>query len=189
MQKLPAAAFFAAVLTVLSAGGAAWAADVTQPVKTIMDATVSNWLGGDSEWEDIFDDAKLEHDYSKDFVAKYQAAAQFPAADDGISPFDYDVIVGGQDSCPLEDVNITPQPAAGPMTEVVATFKKSTCMGSDADYQKTTAVRFKVIEEAGRPVIDDIVTMDDSGHSNSLKAVMQEIVRQQPSDRTEQPQQ
>src|SRR5215813_11651008 len=72
--------------------GAAHAADATAPVKEVMDATKSNWADNNSDWTDIFDASRLDHLYSKDFVAKYQAAAQFPAADDdGISPFDYDV--------------------------------------------------------------------------------------------------
>ncbi|TIX90004.1 hypothetical protein [Rhizobium sp. P44RR-XXIV] len=163
----------------------ALAADATVPVKVIMDATVSNWAGGDSDWQDIFDESKLKEDYSKDFAAKYQAAAQFPAADeDGISPFDYDVIVNAQDACPLEEVKLAAQPPRGNVTEVLATFKKSTCMGTDADYQKVTTVRFEVIQEAGKPVIDDIVTNDDNGSPSSLKSVMQDLVKQQqqPSD-------
>ncbi|MDK4737678.1 hypothetical protein PH547_02230 [Rhizobium sp. CNPSo 3464] len=196
MQKIAAAALFAVFLPLSLGASSAGAADVMAPVKTVMDATVSNWAGGDSDWQDIFDDSKLKDIYSKDFVAKYQAAAQFPAADeDGISPFDYDVIVGGQDACPLQELNIAPQPPKGDTTEVIATFKKSVCMGTDADYQKTTAVRFEVIQEAGKPVIDDIITVDDGGQSNSLKSVMQDIVKQQqqqPSDQTpqqDQPQQ
>ncbi|MGY5807460.1 hypothetical protein ACXHXG_07090 [Rhizobium sp. LEGMi198b] len=196
MQKIAAPALFAVFLPLSLGASSAAAADVMAPVKTVMDATVSNWAGGDSDWQDIFDDSKLKDLYSKDFVAKYQAAAQFPAADeDGISPFDYDVIVGGQDACPLQELNIAPQPPKGDTTEVIATFKKSVCMGTDADYQKTTAVRFEVIQEAGKPVIDDIITVDDGGQSNSLKSVMQDIVKQQqqqPSDQTpqqDQPQQ
>ncbi|KAA1178917.1 hypothetical protein FP026_19630 [Rhizobium tropici] len=169
----------------------ALAADATTPVKAIMDATVSNWAGGDSDWQDIFDESKLKDIYSKDFAAKYQAAAQFPAADeDGISPFDYDVIVNAQDACPLEDVKIAAQPPKNNATEVLATFKKSTCMGSDADDQKVTTVRFEVVEEGGRPVVDDIVTNDDNGNPSSLKGVMQDLVKQQqqqPSDQQSQP--
>ena len=59
------------------------------------------------------------------------------------------------------------------------------CMGTDADYQKTTTVRFEVIQEAGKPVIDDIITIDDNGSPSSLKSVMQDLVKQQqqqPSD-------
>ncbi|MDL2405688.1 hypothetical protein PY650_08410 [Rhizobium calliandrae] len=196
MQKIAAAALLAVFLPLSLSANSASAADAMSPVKVVMDATVSNWAGGDSDWQDIFDEGKLKDLYSKDFVAKYQAAAQFPAADeDGISPFDYDVIVGGQDACPLKEVNIVPQTPKGGTTEVVATFKKSTCMGTDADYQATTTVRFEVVQEAGKPVIDDIITVDDAGQTNSLKAIMQDIVKQQqqlPSEQApqqDQPQQ
>jgi len=186
MQKFAASALVFTFLQFSFGANMALAADATAPVKVIMDATVSNWAGGDSDWQDIFDESKLKDVYSKDFAAKYQAAAQFPAADeDGISPFDYDVIVNAQDACPLEDMKLAGQPPKGDVTEVFATFKKSTCMGSDADYQKTTTVRFEVIQEAGKPVIDDIITIDDNGNPSSLKSVMQDLVKQQqqqPSD-------
>ncbi|WP_113503420.1 hypothetical protein [Rhizobium sp. SYY.PMSO] len=191
MQKYAAAALAFTLFQIPFGAQVALAADATTPVKAIMDATVSNWAGGDSDWQDIFDESKLKDIYSKDFAAKYEAAAQFPAADeDGISPFDYDVIVNAQDACPLEDVKIAAQPPKDNVTEVLATFKKSTCMGSDADYQKVTTVRFEVIEEDGRPVVDDIVTNDDNGNPSSLKSVMQDLVKQQqqqPADQTQQP--
>ncbi len=191
MQKYAAAALAFTLFQFPFGAQVALAADATTPVKAIMDATVSNWAGGDSDWQDIFDESKLKDIYSKDFAAKYEAAAQFPAADeDGISPFDYDVIVNAQDACPLEDMKIAAQPPKDNVTEVLATFKKSTCMGSDADYQKVTTVRFEVIEEDGRPVVDDIVTNDDNGNPSSLKSVMQDLVKQQqqqPADQTQQP--
>ncbi len=191
MQKYAAAALAFTLFQIPFGAQVALAADATTPVKAIMDATVSNWAGGDSDWQDIFDESKLKDIYSKDFAAKYEAAAQFPAADeDGISPFDYDVIVNAQDACPLEDMKIAAQPPKDNVTEVLATFKKSTCMGSDADYQKVTTVRFEVIEEDGRPVVDDIVTNDDNGNPSSLKSVMQDLVKQQqqqPADQTQQP--
>lgn len=186
MQKIAAAALLSVFLPLSIGAGSALAADVTTPVKAVMDATVSNWAGGDSDWQDIFDENTLADRYSKDFIAKYKAAAQFPAADeDGISPFDYDVIVGGQDACPLQELNIAPQAPKGDETEVIATFKKLACQGSDAASQATTTVRFEVVHEADKPVIDDIITVDEGGQSNSLKDVMQDIVKQQqqqPSD-------
>jgi hypothetical protein len=186
MQKFAASAIAFTLFQFSFGAHMALAADATTPVKAIMDATVSNWAGGDSDWQDIFGEDKLKDIYSKDFGAKYEAAAQFPAADeDGISPFDYDVIVNAQDACPLEDVKIAAQPPKNNVTEVLATFKKLTCIGSDADYQKVTTVRFEVIEEGGRPVVDDIVTNDDNGNPSSLKSVMVDLVKQQqqqPSD-------
>lgn len=157
------------------------AADVTAPVKEIMDATIKNWSGADSDWIDIFDPGKLSRLYTKDFVTKYQAAIQNPAADeDGVSPFDYDVIVNGEDACPLEDLTYEPKPTAGGATEVVVTFKKATCMDDGSDKQAVTTVRFEMLEEAGKPVIDDIVTEGDPGQpANSLKNTMVQIAKGQ----------
>jgi len=181
MPRLAAAAFFISLSSLgLSPSGAYATVDAAAPVKAVMDATVANWSGGDSDWQDIFEASKLAELYSKDFVEKYQAAAKFPAIDDdGISPFDFDVIVGGQDACPLEDVTITPQAPAGPITEVVARFKKSTCMGTAAEFQSYTSVRFEVTQSDGKPVIDDILTVDDDGKTNSLKDMMESIVKEQ----------
>jgi len=157
------------------------AADVTEPVKEVMDATMKNWSGADGDWIDIFDPSKLSRLYSKDFVAKYQAAIQNPAADeDGVSPFAYDVIVNGEDACPLEDLTYTPKAVAAGTAEVVVTFKKATCMDDGSDKQALTTVKFEMLDEGGKPVIDDIVTEGDPGQPpNSLKNTMVEIAKGQ----------
>src|SRR4051812_6018728 len=100
MKKI--AVLFAGLIAALSVlPRVSAAADATAPVKEIMKDTQKNWAGDNSDWIDIFDEATLNRLYSKDFGDKYKAAAQNPAADeDGISPFDYDVIVNGQDACP-----------------------------------------------------------------------------------------
>ncbi|WP_195909550.1 hypothetical protein [Rhizobium tubonense] len=180
MPKFAAMALSTFFLSLASGTLAASAADVVAPVKEVMDATAANWAGGDSEWQDLFGPDKLNHLYSKDFIAKYEAASKFPAVDDdGISPFDYDVIVQGQDACPLEDVTIKPGTPANGKTEVIAQFKKQTCMGTDAANQAFSVVRFEVLEEDGKPVIDDILTVDENGKDSSLKETMDSIVKQQ----------
>ncbi|NEJ73658.1 hypothetical protein GR197_24475 [Rhizobium phaseoli] len=168
------------IASLIALSGAAHAADATAPVKEIMDATGSNWADNNNDWTDIFDASRLDHLYSKDFVARYHAAAQFPAADDdGISPFDYDVIVNGQDACPLEDITTTAAPPVDGTTEVTVRFKKSAC--SDApDAKDYTTVRFEVVEEAGQAVIDDIVTENiETQARDSLKATMALIAKGQ----------
>lgn len=162
------------IASLIAFSGIGHAADFIAPVKEIMEATKSNWADNNSDWTDIFDASRLGRLYSRDFVAKYQAAAQFPAIDDdGISPFDYDVIVNGQDACPIADLSITPKPAANGTTEVIAAFKKSACMDDGTDKNAVTTVRFEVIDEGGKPVIDDIVTEGDPGQPpNFLKNTM-----------------
>ncbi|MBB4290145.1 hypothetical protein GGE16_002185 [Rhizobium leguminosarum] len=170
----------AVIASLIAFSGAARAADATAPVKEIMDATRSNWADNNGDWTDIFDASRLAHLYSKDFVAKYQAAAQFPAVDDdGISPFDYDVIINGQDACPLEDLTMAAAPVVNRTAEVTVRFKKSAC--SDApDAKDYTTVRFEVIEEDGTPVIDDIVTENiETQGRDSLKATMALIAKGQ----------
>jgi hypothetical protein len=62
---------------------------------------------------------------------------------------------------------------------VVAQFKKQTCMGADAANQAFSVVRFEVLDEGGKTVIDDILTLDESGKDSSLKDTMDSIVKQQ----------
>ena len=169
-----------ATLFSLTAAAAAFAADMTAPVKVVMDITAGNWAEseGEAEYRDLFDEAQLGRLYSRDFVEKYRAAAKFPAYDEGTSPFDYDVIAGGQDGCPLKDVTIEQKGQEGAATEVDATFKNRTCFGDDAEYQQAATVKFMVVEESGKPVIDDILTQggDDAAYG-SLKDTMAEIAR------------
>ena len=123
MKKI--AVLFAGLVAALSvAPGLSLASDATAPVKEIIDDTKKNWASDVSDWIDIFQESMLDRLYSKDFGDKYKAAAKNPAADeDGISPFDYDVIVNGQDACPLQDLSIeNGQPANG-TTEVTVKFK------------------------------------------------------------------
>ncbi|MBX5161094.1 MULTISPECIES: hypothetical protein [unclassified Rhizobium] len=168
------------IANLIALSGAAHAADATAPVKEIMDATGSNWADNNNDWTDIFDASRLDHLYSKDFVARYNAAAQFPAVDDdGISPFNYDVIVNGQDACPLEDMTTAAAPPVDGTTEVTVRFKKSACSGAP-DAKDYTTVRFEVVEEAGQAVIDDIVTENiETQARDSLKATMALIAKGQ----------
>ncbi len=176
MKKI--AVLFAGLVAALSfAPGLSLAADATGPVKEIIKDTQKNWAGENSDWIDIFEESTLGRLYSKDFGDKYKAAAQNPAADeDGISPFDYDVIVNGQDACPLQDLSIeSGQPANG-TTEVTVKFKAATCMEGAPNKDAFTTVRFEVVEESGKAVIDDIMIQGEEGQGPiSLKEAMVQI--------------
>ncbi|MBB3391851.1 hypothetical protein FHT82_004629 [Rhizobium sp. BK275] len=176
MKKI--AVLLAGLVAALSfAPGLSIAADAIAPVREIMKDTQKNWAGENSDWIDIFEEGTLSRLYSKDFGDKYKAAAQNPAADeDGISPFDYDVIVNGQDACPLQDLSIeSGQPANG-TTEVTAKFKAATCMEGTPNRDAFTTVRFEVIEENGKSVIDDIMIQGEEGQGPiSLKEAMVQI--------------
>ena len=138
------------------------AADFKAPVSEIMTAATGNWqdMGTDSDtpppYVDYFSEDFLTRLYSKDFVAKYREAAKYPAYDDGGSPFDYDPIIGGQDGCALKDVTtVEAQPANG-AEDVTVTFDNSHCFGERASDWKPETLVFKMIEEDGRAVVDDI---------------------------------
>lgn len=173
--------FAGLVAAVSFASGLSLAADATVPVKEIMQDTQKNWASDASDWIDIFEESLLGRLYSKDFGDKYKAAAQNPAADeDGISPFDYDVIVNGQDACPLQDLSIeSGQPANG-TTEVTVKFKTATCMEGAPNKDDVTTVRFEVIEENDKSVIDDIMIQGEEGKGpTSLKETMGLIAKGQ----------
>lgn len=149
--------------------GAALAADVTAPVREIMTMTESNWSESGAEYQDIFDGSRLKMLFSSDFAARYGKAMQGEYARESGSPFDFDVIVNGQDGCPLKNVSITAAPAKGAVTEVTARFQAMTCFGQEAEYQAYNETRFNVIVENGKPVVDDIVLSMD-GTPFSIKS-------------------
>ena len=160
----------------------ALAADAKAPVGEIMAAATNNWLemGSDAEepppYVDYFGEDFLKRLYSRDFVAKYREAAKYPAYDDGGSPFSYDPIVGGQDGCGLKDLTIAEGAAAGGKTDVDVSFDNTHCFPErEPDWQPVRLV-FKVIEEDGRPVIDDVLRKTDDG-TGSLKEEIGELAR------------
>ena len=138
------------------------AADFKAPVAEIMTAATSNWqdMGSDTDtpppYVDYFSEDFLKRLYSKDFVAKYRAAAKYPAYDDGGSPFDYDPIIGGQDGCALKDVTTAEGQPANGAEEVTVTFDNSHCFGERASDWQPEKLVFRMIEEDGHAVIDDI---------------------------------
>ena len=70
------------------------------------------------------------------------------------------------------------------MTTVKTTFDNTHCFGERAPDWKPAEVDFTVIEENGKPVIDDILRPQD-GDPGSLKAELAEIARKAPIRRQE----
>ncbi|WP_132567059.1 hypothetical protein [Rhizobium sullae] len=152
-------------------------AEIQAPVQEIMDATVENWSGDAAEWIDIFGPGKLDKLYSKDFAAKYGEALKHPAMEEAISPFDYDVIVNGQDACPLEGLTLTSQVAADGKEEVVASFRKMAC-ADGPEAQTVSTVRFEMVTEDRKPLIDDIMMENaETKEKRLLKAEMVTIAK------------
>lgn len=163
---------FMLVVLACAAFSTAQAADPATPVNEIMQEAVKGWAEEAQAGEDYFSEARLGRIYSQDFAKTYREAAKFPAYDEGDSPFDYDVIVSGQDSCSIKDLSVTAGPPADGKSDVKVTFDNTHCFGERASDWKPSELHFIVIEEGGRPVIDDIVRIGDSG---SLKAELQAI--------------
>jgi hypothetical protein len=174
-----------ALVLLLPASG--FAADAMAPVNEIMAAVSSNWqsLGSETdtppEYRDYFSDDFLARIYSKDFVSTYNEAAKYPAYEEGGSPFDYDVIAMGQDGCPLKDLKTEAAPAVAGVTSITATFDNTHCFGDRAPDWKPATVMFNVVEENGRPVIDDILRQFDF-EVLSLKAEMRDIAKAGAAD-------
>lgn len=163
---------------VFSAGASvdAGAADPAAPVNEIMQEAVKGWSGeAPQQGEDYFSPSRLARTYSRAFLQAYQAAAKFPAYDEGDSPFGYDVIVSGQDSCSLKDLSIVSGPETEGKSDVKVTFDNTHCFGERAADWKPAELHFIVIEEDGHPVIDDIVR---AGEGGSLKAELEAIAAQ-----------
>ncbi len=158
----------------------AMAADVLAPVKVVMDLTVANWAAGSQGDKDLFSQELLGSNYSRDFAEKYRAASKFPAFEGSDSPFDYDVIVNGQDGCPLQEISMVPAAPKDGVTDVDVKFKNTTCFGPEPEYQQFRELHFSVITEAGREVVDDIHPEVDEGKFGSVKADMVEIAKQTP---------
>lgn len=159
------------------------AADFKAPVAEIMSAATANWqeMGTDTDtpppYTDYFSEDFLKRVYSKDFVARYKEAAKYPAYDDGGSPFDYDPIIGGQDGCTLKDVTTAEGQPANGAEDVTVTFDNSHCFGERVAGWQPEKLVFKLIEEDGRAVIDDIErpSFEDAA---SLKKELQEIAQE-----------
>lgn len=158
----------------------AFAADPTEPVKKVMDITVKNWSGEADDWKYIFDEDLLTTLFSKSFIAQYREASKKPAyeAESGEKgdPFGYDVVTNSQDGCPLQDVNISAAPPKDGVSDVTVKFKLWACM-DEAEMKKTVdQVNFDVIEEDGKPVINDIHRVGDEGR-DSLQQEMTTIIK------------
>ncbi|CAN7497319.1 hypothetical protein LJR255_003342 [Pararhizobium sp. LjRoot255] len=166
---------FVLLLLACCAVSTAEAADPAAPVNEIMQEAVKGWAEQAQPGEDYFSEARLGRIYSQDFTKIYREAAKFPAYDEGDSPFEYDIIVSGQDSCAIKDISVATGAQADGKSDVKVTFDNTHCLGERTADWKPNELHFMVIEENGRAVIDDIVRTGDAG---SLKTELQGIASQ-----------
>lgn len=154
-------------------------ADPLAPVNEVMDVARQLWSEDPPQGLDYFDPDRLSRLYSAEFAAAYKAAQKNPAfgLEEGESegnPFDYDVIANSQDGCPLEDIKAEKTAEAAGVVTVTVTFKLWRCVEDAAERDALSEVRFLLIEENGKPVIDDIVRVMD-GEQLTLLEEMQYI--------------
>ncbi|AYD00885.1 hypothetical protein [Neorhizobium sp. NCHU2750] len=174
MRTLPLALAFSLLSTITMA------ADVPAPVKEVMKTTEDNWTSADSDFKFIFDPDPLARLFSKNFQSVYAEAAKHPAyeTEDGQpgDPFGYDVITASQDGCPLKDITMDAAAPVSGKTDVKVTFKQWTCLDDASLKDSVSEVHFDVIDEGGKPVIDDIHRVAD-GETDSVIEEMQSIAK------------
>jgi hypothetical protein len=165
---------FALATLLMTLPCSAFAASATDPVQRIIDIATARWASSENDAPDYFD--KIERDFSKSFIKTYREAQKHPAYDEGDSPFDYDVITSSQDGCPLKDIKVEAQAAKADVTLVEASFKLMTCAEDDASRNTVSELKFDVITEDGKPVINDVHRKND-GKWDSLVENMNEIIK------------
>jgi hypothetical protein len=159
-------------------------ADPLAPVNDVMNVARQLWSGSARDALDYFDAERVGRDYSAALIATYKQARKNPVfglepgQTEG-SPFDYDIIANSQDGCPLEDIKTAVTGEADGVTTVTATFRLWACAEDPVERESVNEVRFEVITENGKPVINDIKRMYE-GEALSLMEEMSEIAKGEP---------
>ena len=168
----------ASMLLISSVG--ALAADVTAPVREIIEATASNWteeaFGNE---QDASTPDRPPRSLPADMAPMYREASKNPAYDlpEGETtgfPFDYDPIARGQDGCPFQNIRIEDDGDG----QVTALFNNRECMGDDSANRQDTVLIFHVLDENGRAVIDDIYPVENGQSGQSIKDELKAIAGQ-----------
>lgn len=154
----------------------AHAASAADPAQRIIDLAKAHWATTENNnTPDYFD--KLDRDFSKSFAKVYREATKYPALDGSDSPFDYDVITSSQDGCPLKDIGVKSEDEKDGTTVVDARFRLMTCFDDAAEKAKFNELKFDVVTEDGKPVINDIHRKTEDGKWDSLVAEMKEDIK------------
>jgi hypothetical protein len=177
MRSRLSAAVLAA--SILACGAADAQADPLDPVKGVMAIAEKMWSDPPTTDEYYFDARNIGQLYSTGFVEAFRIAEKHPAipVDEGGTegyPFDYDVITSSQDGCPLKDILIEAGPASGAATPVKVTFRLWDCLDDPVERERINELRFMVVSQDGRSVIDDIIRIED-GEEVSLVEEMRDM--------------
>jgi hypothetical protein len=159
----------------------AFAASEADPVQRIIDLAKGRWETTDNNNTPGYFD-KLDRDFSKSFAKVYREASKYPAYDGGDSPFDYDVITSSQDGCPLRDISVRSEGEKDGKAVVDASFRLMDCAEDAASKARVSELKFDVVTEKGKPVINDVHRKTEDGKWNSLVSEMKENIKinQQP---------
>lgn len=178
MKKL---AVVIALSTLMPCG--AHAASVEDPIRKVMDIAVSRWQP-DGSGSGYFEKRDLNANYSKAFVGVYHRAEKYPAYDDGsTNPFDYDVITSSQDGCPIKDLKIAKGKENNGVTTVNVSFRLWDCAETAEEKAKVSQVRFDVVMEKGKALINDIHRRGQDGQWDSLVGEMEANIKAGEADK------
>ena len=157
--------------------GAAQAGEPQDPVVALM--KVADGIEGNSAASDYFDEMLLTSIYSRSFAQIYRMAA---LGDELLDMQGFmtgqDEVVVSQDPCEMKDLRIVTGKPTGDRVPVDVYFDVSSCWGQKPD-MKEPALRFHVIQEDGRYVIDNFWNADyqDGRLETSVKARYADLVR------------
>ena len=150
--------------------------DPAVPVREIIKAADHN-AAGPAEYEDYFSKDRLSRLYSEGFSQQYRAAWKAQEADENNGYLlGSDPVLNAQDGCALKDLSIATEKSTGGRTPVTARFKAFYCLNPQ-DKDVETVVRFVVVRQGKRFVIDDIQHVEKGKLSNSLRQTLEELSR------------
>lgn len=160
------------------------AAKADEPVDTVrvlMDMAAHNSTDpadGKHIQEEYFSANMLLRFFSEDFTRSFATALLKTNERRDELMIDWDPIIGGQDSCPLEDITYGPAQEKAGRIEITVGFKAKTCWGDDSGKNDVSQVTFTLVkEELGGGTT--LYLIDDIGHPNeaTLKTTLAEIAK------------
>jgi len=161
------------------AGGPARADEAPASIREVMRIEADVWSPRQPK-QSIFDDTRIERLFSRDFVRLYRAAMRHPIYPGGTTPFDFDIIVQGQDSCSLDDMKIAQYEMDAPGNFHEVSFANFACFDDDGDKARRPTIHFSMVDEGGRTLIDDVLTYENGEKQHSTKVLMANIAAGHP---------
>lgn len=160
--------------------GPAHAEEIPAAIQEVMQIERDFWSPKQPK-QSIFSNDRIDRLFSKDFVRLYRAAMEHPIYPNGKTPFDFDIIVQGQDSCSLDDMKIAPYETDRSDNYYEVSFANFACFDDNGDPKRRTTIYLSLVKEDGRQVIDDVITYDPAAdREDSTKVLMANIAAGHP---------